>query len=319
VQSHSRQEGRRKDALLARRKVAVLRRHAHGRVDWWWRRRTVRSASRSRVVLGAAPAETDARVADRVALHLVDGHLGSVTLNKLDEAATLSGRDLDIGDLAEALEEGTELVLGDVAGKATNKHSGVIRVGELVHGLRSTVVASHGRGAHGVHAHGVRATGHATHARSASSTTLVLGSGGADAHGPVAAVNTLHFTESKLLVALVGETDETVTSGETADGIGHDLGRLARVVLGLEQGHENVLIDLGAEVADEDGELRTTVVAAAVSESATRSPVKLELTVAVRNNLAVKLEGLGGSIGAFKINEAVASVASGRFLSASVP
>jgi hypothetical protein len=319
VQSHSRQEGRRKDALLARRKVAVLRRHTHGRVDWGWRRRAVGGASRARVVLRAAPAETDARVTDRVALHLVDGHLGSVTLNELDEAAALSGRNLDIGDLAEALEERTELILGDITRKATNEHSGVVRVSELVHGLRGTVVASHRRGAHGVHAHGVRATRHATHAGSPSSTTLVLRSGGADAHRSVAAVYTLHFTESKLLVALIGETDETVTSGETADGIGHDLGGLAGVVLGLEQGHEDVLIDLWAKVADEDGELRATVVTAPVSKSAAGGPVELELTVAVRNDLAVELEGLGGSIGAFKINEAVASVASGGFLSASVP
>ena len=316
MQPHSRQEGRRKDALLARRKVTVLW-HAHGRVDWRRRSRAVGGASRARVVLRAAPAQTDARVADGVTLHLVDGHLGSVTLNELNKAAALSGRDLDIGDLAEALEERAELVLGDVARKATNEHSGVVGVSELVHGLGSAVVASHRRGAHGVHTHGVGATRHTTHTRGASSTALVLGSSGADAHGPVTAVHTLHLTESKLLVALVGETDEAVTSGETADRVGHDLCGLARVVLGLEQRHENVLIDLGAKVAHEDGELRTTVVAAAVSEATAGGPVELELTVAVRNDLAVKLEGLGGSIGALEINEAVASVASGRFLSAS--
>lgn len=43
------------------------------------------------------PAQTDARVADWVALHLFDGHLG--------------GENLDVCDLAEALEEGTELAL----------------------------------------------------------------------------------------------------------------------------------------------------------------------------------------------------------------
>jgi hypothetical protein len=118
------------------------------------------------------------------------------------------------------------------------------------------------------------------------------------------------------LIALVGEANETVATGETADGVGHDLGGLARVVLGLEERHEDVLVDLRAEVADEDGELWATVVTAAVGEAAARGPVELELAVAVRNDLAVKLEGLGGGIGALEINEAVASVASGRFLSA---
>ena len=78
----------------------------------------------------------------------------------------------------------------------------------------------------------------------------------------------------------------------------------------------DVLVDLGAEVADEDGELRATVVTAAVGEATARGPVKLELAVAVRDDLAIKLQGLGGGIGALEINEAVASVASGRFLSA---
>jgi len=313
VQPHSRQEGRRKDALLARRKVAVrvVRRHAHGRIDRRWRRRAVGGASRARVVLRAAPAEAHARVADRVALHLVDGHLSSVTLNELDKAAALSGGDLDVGNLAEALEEGTELILGNVARKAANENSGIVGVGELVHRLRSTVVAGHRGSAHGVHAHGVRATGHTTHTGSTSCAALVLGSGGANAHRPITAVDALHLTKSQLLVALVGEADETVASGKTADRVGHDLGGLARVVLGLEEGHEDVFVDLWAKVADEDGEFGATVVAAAVGKAATRCPVQLELAVAVGNALAVELEGLGGSIGAFKINEAVASVASG--------
>jgi hypothetical protein len=290
-------------------------RHAHGRVDWGWRRRAVRGASRARVVLRSAPAEADARVADRVALHLVDGHLSSVTLDELDEATALSGRDLDVGDLAKALEEGTKLILSDVARKATDEHGGVVGVGELVHGLRSTVVAGHRRGTHRVHAHGVRATGHAAHTRGTSSAALVLGGGGADAHGPVAAVDALHLAKGKLLITLVGKTNEAVAPGETADRVGHDLGRLARVVLGLEQRHEDVLIDLGAEVADEDGELGTTVVTAAVGKATAGGPVELELAVAVRDNLAVELKSLGSRIWALEINEAVASVASGRFLS----
>jgi hypothetical protein len=288
-----------------------VRRHAHGRVDRRWRGGAVRGAGRARVVLGATPAEAHARVADRVALHLVDGHLGGVALNELDEAAALSGRDLDIGDLAEALEEGTELVLGDVAGEAADEHGGVVGVGELVHRLGSTVVAGHGRRTHGVHAHGVRATRHAAHTWSTSGAALVLGSGGANAHRSITAVDALHLTKSQLLVALVGEADETVASGKAADGVGHDLSGLARVVLGLEEGHEDVFVDLGAEVADEDREFGTTVVATAVGKAAARCPVQLELTVAVRDALAIQLEGLGGGVGAFKINEAVASVASG--------
>jgi hypothetical protein len=113
------------------------------------------------------------------------------------------------------------------------------------------------------------------------------------------------------LVTLVGEADETVASGKAADGVGHDLGGLARVVLGLEERHEDVFVDLGAEVADKDGEFGTTVVTAAVGKTSAGCPVQLELAVAVGDALTVELEGLGGGVGAFEINEAVASVASG--------
>ena len=96
--------------------VWVLWRHAHGRVDWRRRRRTVRRACRAGIVLAATPAETHTRVANRVALHLVDGHLSGVALNKLDESTALAWWNLNVGNLAEALEERSELVLGDVAG-----------------------------------------------------------------------------------------------------------------------------------------------------------------------------------------------------------
>jgi hypothetical protein len=94
------------------------------------------------------------------------------------------------------------------------------------------------------------------------------------------------------LVALVGEADEAVASGKAADGVGHDLGGLARVVLGLEERHKDVFVDLGAKVADEDGELGSTVVTAAVGKAAARCPVQFELTVAVGDALTVELEGL---------------------------
>lgn len=94
----------------------VLGSHAHARaIDWWRRCRAVGSTSGPGVVLRTTPAEADARVADGVALHLVDGHLRRVTLHELDETASLAWWDLDVGDLAEALEEGAELVLGDIA------------------------------------------------------------------------------------------------------------------------------------------------------------------------------------------------------------
>jgi len=89
----------------------------------------------ARVVLGAAPGEPDARVADGIALHLIDSHLGSVAMNELDEAAALARRDLDIGDVSKALEEGAKLVFRDIARQAADEDRGVVGVRELVHWL----------------------------------------------------------------------------------------------------------------------------------------------------------------------------------------
>ena len=230
-------------------------RGVHGRRG---RSGAVRAASGAGVVLGATPAQAHARVTDGVALHLVDGHLRSMALDELDETAALSGGDLDVGDLAESLEERAELVLGDVAGKTANEDRGVVGVSELVHGLGSTVEA-HGRRAH----RGVDAgrAGH-THGTGDNAGALVLGGGGGDTHGAVAAVDTLHLAQGTLLVVLVGEAHKTVTAGHAADGIGHDLGGLAGREAALEERDEDVFVDLGAEVTHEDGVLGATVITA---------------------------------------------------------
>ncbi len=218
--------------------ILVLGRKVHGR------RRgcgAVRAASRARVVLRAAPAQTHARVTDGVSLHLVDGHLCSVTLNELNKAASLAGRDFDVSDLAKSLEERAELILGNISGKATDEDGCVVGVGELVHGLGSTVKA-HGRSTHGrVHA---SRTGHAHTTRNNTGALVLRGSCG-DAHRTVTAVHSLHFAESTLLVVFVRETDKSVTARHAADGISHDFSGLAGREATLEERDENVFVDLG--------------------------------------------------------------------------
>lgn len=307
-------------AHLHRRKVAVrvLRRHAghtHLGVRLRWRRcRAVRSSGRARVVLASSPAETDARVANWVALHLVDGHLCSMTLNKLDEPAALARRNLDVCDLAKALEEGTQLILGDVAREASDEDSGVVGVSELVHWLRSGAVVAHGGSTHAVHAH--RAAGHTTrHAAGTHTGILVLWGSRGNAHGPVTAVDTLHLGQGALLICLVGEADKAVATRQTADGVGHDLGRLAGREASLEDAHKHVLVDLGAEIANKDGEFRATVVTAAVGKATAGSPVELEGAVRVGDQRSIQGESLLSCVRALKINETISSITSGPRIS----
>lgn len=233
--------------------------HPHVGIDRWRRSRAVRSASRARVVLRTSPAETDAGVANGVALHLVDGHLGSVALDELDETTALARRDLDIGYLSKPSEERAELILGDVTGETTNEDGGVVRIRELVHRLRSAIVAHWGC-PHAVHADwaSLSTVGHAHTGSSAAA--LVLGSSSRDTHRTVAAVDTLHFGESALLVLRVGEANESVTARHAADWVRHDLGGLDGAVFALEEGDEDVFIDLWTEIANKDGVLRAAIV-----------------------------------------------------------
>lgn len=100
-------------AIWAGTRAAVGRaRHAH--VVRRRRSRTIRS-THTRVVLRSTPAKTHAGVANGVALHLIDGHLGGVAVDELDEAAALAGRNLDVRNLAKSLEERSQFVLGNVA------------------------------------------------------------------------------------------------------------------------------------------------------------------------------------------------------------
>ena len=237
----------------------MLRRHAHGRVDRWRRSWTVRSACRARIVLGAAPAQANTGVADGVALHLIDGHLGGVTLNELDEAAAFAGRNFDVSNLAKALEKGAKLVLGDVAGQAADKDGGVIRVGELIHRLGLSVVA-HWCSTHGIHAHRSSTTnslaGHAHRsALMTSAGAARLRSSRRDSHRPIATVDALHLVEGTLLVLLIRETDKSIATRNAGDGIGHDLGRLAGREAVLKQRYKDELVDFRAEIAHKDGML----------------------------------------------------------------
>jgi hypothetical protein len=256
--------------------IRVLRRHTHSRVDGRWRRRPVRGAGRSRVVLAAAPGQADARVADRVALHLVNSHFGRVSMHKLYEATSLARRDFDVSDFTKALEERTEFIFSDISREASNKDGGIVGVRELIHGLTtattaaaaatspSTIVAHRG-GTHRVHAERPIAgllLLHVHSGRTAGAATLVLGGGSRNAHWAVAAVDALHFAKRLLLILLIGKAHEAIATRHSADGICHDLGRLAGRVPVLEERHENEFGDLRAQVTDEDGELGTTVITA---------------------------------------------------------
>lgn len=88
----------------------------------------------------------------------------------------------------------------------------------------------------------------------------VLGSGSRDPHRTIAAVDSLHLNERALLVVLVGEAHKSVAAALAGHGIGHDLSRLARGEASLEERNQDIFVDLGAEIANEDAVLGAAIV-----------------------------------------------------------
>jgi len=278
----------------------VLRGEGHVGVDGRGGRRSVGRSCGSGVVLGSTPGKTDARVADGVALHLIDGHFRSVTLHELDEPAAFAGRDFNVGYLAESLEEGTKFILSDVAAQSANKNGSVVGVGELVHGLRLAVV-SQGQ-AHGGHHHAV--VGH-----DRLGVAVVLGNSSADTHGTVSTIDALHLRQCTVPLSFITETDESVSAGLARHGIRHDLGRLAGLISDLEERQEHVFGDFWSEISDKNAEFRTPVITTILKTSAA-GPVQFEGTLRIRYDRAVIRQCFCRSLRRHEIHKTVSSVIS---------
>jgi hypothetical protein len=236
----------------------MLRGHSHGWEHWWRGCRPVWGAGWTRIVLATTPRQPDPRIADRIALHLVDCHLCSMSLHKLNKTTAFARGNFDISDLAKSLEEGTKFVFGDIAREPADKDSRVVWISKLIHRLRSAIVP-HWGSSHGIHSHG-RLTG-----QSGSGTGCsTFGSSGRDAHGPVAAVNALHLSQGTMLILFVREPDKAVATRHSANRIRHNLGGLARREPGLKKRDKHVFVHFGSKIPDKDGIFGSTIIAGRV-------------------------------------------------------
>jgi hypothetical protein len=229
-----------------------------------------------------------------------------MTLDELDKTTSFSRRDLDISDLTKSLEERAQLILGDIAGEATDKDSGVIGISELIHRLWSTIVA-HRWSAHRVHAHGswsMHTTAHGTGNR----TAAIFRSCGANAHRSITTVYTLHLRKRTLLFIAIRESNEAVASRHSSKRISHDFGRLARWVTVSEDAEQNALVNIWSEISNKDAEFWSAFFTASVSQTATRGPVELEWTGGVWNDLTIESKSFSGSLRSLKIDEAVSGI-----------
>jgi hypothetical protein len=184
-----------------------------------------------------------------------------MAVDKLHETATLARRDFDVGDFSEPLEKRTKFILRDVSGEAADENSRVVGVGKLVHrldwGVRGSLAVVGRRGTpHGATGMARNRRHHGVRSGVTMAMAILVRTGlrsrRRDTHGAIAAINTLHLNQGTLLVLLIRETDESIAARLAGHRVRHDLRRLARGEAALEEGHEDKLIDLRAEIADEN-------------------------------------------------------------------
>ena len=223
-------------------------------------------------------------------MHLVDGHLSSVAVDKLNETTALAWGDLHIGDFTKALKEGSQLILSDISRQTTNEDSSVVRVRKLVHlGGRVESAATAAAATTTIRKGLLHASTphlllrHAAHhgiVVAVSKTMVaakvvsdwkrkqrliknlpVLGGGRGNSHGTVTAIDSLHLNEGTLLVVLIGEANKAISPALAGHGVRHDLSTFTARESSLEKRDEDIFVDLGAKITDENTILGAAVVA----------------------------------------------------------
>lgn len=226
---------------------------------------------------------------NQLTLQLNDGHRGVLVSVELDERKTTVGLHANFGEVADGLEEGDEVRLGAVRDKIADVNGGVEGRGLLDHGLvregtalevdrrRSTASTSASWASRGATADWQAALG------------LLVGP--VDADGAGSEPFAVHGGDGLLGIGLVPKGKETVTARLARVHVPHDAG----VGHGTEGGEglgEDVVVDLGGKVADEDVEVVGSVFLVLL---ALVSPVHADLGVEDFAAIEGLESGLGGT------------------------
>ena len=235
------------------------------------------------------PAALDRAAVDHLTLELDDGHRGVLMRIKLDESEATVRLHADLREVANRLEEGDEIGLSRVRDEVADVDGGVIRGSLGYHGLvrERPTLEVHRRWGPSAHAsaHGGGA---------AASCALSLLVGPVDADRARAKPLAIHSGDGLFSIGLVAEGKETVATRLAGVHVPHD----ARIREGAERTErlgEDVVVDLGAEVADEDVVVVARVLLILL---ALVGPVDADFGV---ENLA-PVEGLEGSLGCAHIH-----------------
>ena len=208
------------------------------------RSRAKRAGSRSSVGSVLTPAAFDRPSVHHLPLQLDDSHSGMLVGVELDECEATVGLHADLGEIADGLEEGNKIRLRAVGHKIADIDSGVVCGRLLDDGfIRKwpTLEVDRGRGAASP-----TLTGTAGHG-----CPLSLLVGPVDANGTRPEPFAIHGGDSLFGVGLVSEGKEPVATRLARVHVPHD----TRIREGAERAErlgEDIVVDFGDEVADED-------------------------------------------------------------------
>lgn len=188
------------------------------------------------------PAALDRPTMNHLTLQLHDRQSSVLVSVELDESETTIGLHTNFGEIADGLEERNKIRLGTIGNEIANVDSRVVRSSlgdDRLVGQRCTL----------------EVTGSGSRTRRWSTadggSTLGLLIGPVDTDSARSKPFTVHCGDSLLCIGLVSESEEAVTARLARVHIPHD-SSIRESAESTEGFTKNLIIDLGAEIADED-------------------------------------------------------------------
>ena len=230
-----------------------------------------------------APAALDGPTMDHLSLKLDDGHSGVLVSVQLDECEATISLHAYLRQIPDRLEERDQVRLSAVRDEIANVDGRVVR-GGLLHDrlVREGATQEIHR------SWGSSATAHRGASRTGGGTTLSLLIGPVDTNGARAEPLAVHSGDGLLSIGLVAKCQETVATRLARVHVPHN----TSIGQGAKSGKclgEDVIVDLGGEVANENMEVVGRVLL-----------VLLALVRPIHTDLRIEdlttIEGLEGSL-----------------------
>ena len=238
------------------------------------------------------PTALDWPTMNHLSLELDNSHSSMLVGVKFDESKATVCLHPDFGKITTRLEKWDEIGLGGVRSEVSNIDGAVVRRGLLDYGLVGNGTAGEVDRGGDADASGRTVGSGSGYSRGRSALSLLICP--VDSDSTRTEPFAVHGSDCLLGISLVAECEETVTTRFSGVHVPHDSG-IGEGAKGAECLGKNLVVNFGAEVADEDVEMRGGVLLVLATLIC---PIDTDLRI---KDLAA-VEGLKGCLGSAHIH-----------------